>query len=305
MKSILLECAYILCGVVSLGAGIYAFKDKKHPQPVGTGLFWTTFGMIFIVGKYMPTYIVGGLILFMGFLSALNKVTFGSLENSTEKFRDESAKVLGNKLFIPALAIGVVAFGVAQLIPSLGGLVGLGLGALVSIILCLCITKSKVSNLSYDGSRLLQQVGAACILPQLLTALGGLFNEAGVGAVIADTIGQVIPEGNILIGVIAYCIGMALFTMIMGNAFAAFAVITAGIGMPFVFTQGANPAIAGILGLTAGYCGTLMTPMAANFNIVPAAILDMKNKNGVIITQVPIGIALLITHMILMYVWAF
>jgi uncharacterized membrane protein len=91
----------------------------------------------------------------------------------------------------------------------------------------------------------------------------------------------------------------------MGNAFAAFAVITAGIGIPFVFSQGANPAIAGILGLTAGYCGTLLTPMAANFNIVPAAIMDMKNKNGVIAAQAPLAIIMLIVHIVLMYFWAF
>ena len=81
---------------------------------------------------------------------------------------------------------------------------------------------------------------------------------------------------------------MAIFTMIMGNAFAAFAVITAGIGVPFVINLGANPAIVGALGLTAGYCGTLMTPMAANFNIVPASILEMENKNGIILVQAPV-----------------
>ncbi|MCS5420599.1 DUF979 domain-containing protein [Psychrilyobacter sp. S5] len=88
-------------------------------------------------------------------------------------------------------------------------------------------------------------------------------------------------------------------------AFAAFAVITAGIGIPFVFSQGVDPAIAGALGLTAGYCGTLLTPMAANFNIVPAAIMDMKNKNGVILAQAPVAIAMLGIHIVLMYFWAF
>jgi len=59
---------------------------------------------------------------------------------------------------------------------------------------------------------------------------------------------------------------MVIFTMIMGNAFAAFSVITAGIGIPFIIKNGGNPAVIGALGMTAGYCGTLMTPMAANFN---------------------------------------
>jgi len=76
--------------------------------------------------------------------------------------------------------------------------------------------------------------------------------------------------------------------------------------VPFVLAQGANPAIAGALALTAGFCGTLLTPMAANFNIVPTAILEMKDKkNGVIKYQAPVAIVMLIIHIILMYTWAF
>jgi uncharacterized membrane protein len=92
----------------------------------------------------------------------------------------------------------------------------------------------------------------------------------------------------------------------MGNAFAAFAVITAGIGVPFLLTQGGDPVIVAALGLTAGFCGTLLTPMAANFNIVPTAILEIKDKkNGVIKYQAPIAIVMLVIHIVLMYNWAF
>ncbi|XLM19849.1 DUF979 domain-containing protein, partial [Chromobacterium piscinae] len=76
--------------------------------------------------------------------------------------------------------------------------------------------------------------------------------------------------------VLAYVLGMALFTMIMGNAFAAFPVMTAGIGIPFlVGTHHGDAAVMAAIGMFSGYCGTLMTPMAANFNIVPAALLEL------------------------------
>ncbi len=152
---------------------------------------------------------------------------------------------------------------------------------------------------------MVQQVGTTGILPQLLAALGVLFTTAGVGDVIADLISGVVPQGNRLIGVIAYVFGMVIFTMIMGNAFAAFTVITAGIGLPFVIAQGADPAIAGALAMTAGFCGTLMTPMAANFNALPAALLEMKNPNGVIKVQTPMALILIVIHIALMYFWAF
>ena len=304
MKTIILDFMYILTGLVAIGTGVYALMDKEHKTKYGTGLFWILFGIIFIGGKNIPPHIVGGLLIFMGILTALKKVGAGSQKNSSEEYRREKSQSIGNVIFFPALAIGIVAFTIAQF-TSLGGLVGLGLGSIVALVMTLIVTKENVKYVGYDSSRMLQQIGSTAILPQLLAALGAVFTVAGVGSVISNLMGSVVPQGNILAGVIAYCLGMAIFTMIMGNAFAAFAVITAGIGIPFVFSQGANPAIAGILGLTAGYCGTLLTPMAANFNIVPAAIMDMKNKNGVIAAQAPVAIIMLIIHIALMYFWAF
>lgn len=152
---------------------------------------------------------------------------------------------------------------------------------------------------------MIQQVGTTGILPQLLAALGVIFTQAGVGTVISNGISTVVPEGNRLAGVVAYCLGMVIFTMIMGNGFAAFTVITAGIGVPFVMMQGADPVVAGALAMTAGFCGTLLTPMAANFNALPAALLEMKDTNGVIRAQAPLAILMILIHIVLMYFWAF
>ena len=141
------------------------------------------------------------------------------------------------------------------------------------------------------------------MLPMLLASLGAIFTAAGVGEVIAKMVGKVIPEGNVNVGIIIFAIGMVLFTMIMGNAFAAITVMTVGIGAPFVLAHGADPVVIGMLALTCGYCGTLCTPMAANFNIVPVAMLDMKDRMGVIKNQVVLaGIFLVfqIVYMIIM-----
>lgn len=304
MINTLLEIMYTICGIILIICGIYAFNDKANPKRIGSAIFWCIFGFIFMAGPYLNPKIVGALLLVMGGITATKNVKMGSLTNSSDEYRMIQEEKIGNKIFIPALSIGVIAFAIAQFTP-LGGLVGLGIGALSSLILTMIVTKEDVKNIPYDSSRMLQQMGASVILPQLLGALGALFAKAGVGEVVAGIMSGIIPDGNRLFGVIGYCVAMAVFTMIMGNAFAAFAVITAGIGVPFVINLGANPAIVGALGLTAGYCGTLMTPMAANFNIVPASILEMENKNGIILVQAPIAITLLIIHIILMYILAF
>ena len=82
-----------------------------------------------------------------------------------------------------------------------------------------------------------------------------------------------------LAAVLAFGLGMALFTIIMGNAFAAFPVMTAAIGLPILIQgYGGDPAVVGAIGMLAGFCGTLMTPMAANFNIVPARLLELNDQ---------------------------
>ncbi len=58
-------------------------------------------------------------------------------------------------------------------------------------------------------------------------------------------------------------------------------------------------------GMYAGYCGTLMTPMAANFNIVPAALLELKDKYQVIKIQIPTALTLLVVNVFLMYFLVF
>ena len=118
-----------------------------------------------------------------------------------------------------------------------------------------------------------------------------------------------IPSGSVFLAVILYALGMVVFTMIMGNAFAAFPVMAAAIGVPILIRgAGANPAVIGAVGMLAGFCGTLMTPMAANFNIVPAALLELKDQYGVIKAQVATAIPLLVVNILILYfagyVWA-
>lgn len=304
MTNILLMIIYAIIGLVCISLAVFALRSKEQQAKVGTALFWSILGIIFIFGDWIPANVVGLLIIAMAVLSATKQVKVGSFKTSSEEFKIESSKKIGNKLFMPALVLAVLAFVIAQF-TNLGSYNAIGLSGIGALIVMLFISKSNIKEANDESVRLLSQVGPTAILPQILAALGTLFTVAGVGDVIAGGVSQVIPEGNIWLGVIAYCVGMAVFTAVMGNAFAAFSVITAGIGVPFVFALGANPLVAGALALTAGFCGTLLTPMAANFNIVPASILELKNQYGVIKAQAPFAIIMLIIHIILMRFLAF
>ncbi len=304
ISTYLLEIFYIFIGLFMAITMVFTLKDKNHKTRIGTAAFWGIVSAMFLFGKFIPSTILGALIVVIGLLSAFKQINIGTLKQLDSTAVELKAQKLGLKIFIPALTIAVVAMAVAQFTP-LSGTVAIGIASVTALIIAFLFTKATPKELIEDSNRMFQSVGVFSILPLLLASLGALFTAAGVGDTISNIISNVIPEGNALVGVIAYCLGMAIFTAIMGNAFAAFSVITVGIGVPFVFMQGGNPVICGTLAMTAGFCGTLLTPMAANFNMLPSALLEMKDKNGVIKAQAPFAIILLIVHIILMYTLGF
>jgi len=260
--------------------------------------------ILFIGGPYIPNVVNGVFILVMGALTLCKQVVIKNIVDVNDTQGDKGSKKYGNKLFIPAIVLAVAAVIVSNWTP-LGGAIGLGVSSILGLIAAYIVIKPNGKYVLYDSDRLTQQIGTVGILPQFLAALGVLFTVSGVGDVISKGISSFLPEGNHLIGAAAYVIGMVLFTMLMGNAFAAFTVITASIGVPFVIAQGGDPVIAGALAMTGGFCGTLLTPMAANFNTLPVALLEMKQEFGVIKAQAPVAFILILIHIGLMYIWAF
>lgn len=216
----------------------------------------------------------------------------------------------GSWLFAPALivpATALVGTLVFKQIPTLidpkqATLVALTVGVLFALATCYAWLRPAPAAPFREGLRLMDDIGWAAVLPQMLASLGAVFAISGVGEVVGGIAGQAIPQGSLVGAVIGYGLGMALFTMVMGNAFAAFPVMAAAIGLPLlVQAHGADPARVAAIGMLAGFCGTLMTPMAANFNLVPAALLDLKDRSGVIKAQIPTALPLLVFNIVLLW----
>ena len=107
-----------------------------------------------------------------------------------------------------------------------------------------------------------------------------------------------LPTESAAVCLLASGLGMAGLTILVGNTFAAFPVMIAAIGVPLlVDLHGASPGVVAAIGMLCGYCGTLMTPMAANFNLVPAALLGL-DRFAVIRAQLATAIPLLACNLI-------
>lgn len=292
-NTVMLDVVWIIVGLIAFYAGIKNLMDKENPSRIGTAIFWCSFGVVTALGSWLPPKVSGALVIVMCMPAIFKKVKVGRVSAPTREYTKAQYSKIGMKIFVPALTVAVMSLFFA-LFSNVSSMVGITIGVAISMVLLMVYSRDNKPKVFLDDSeRFLSLMGPLCMLPQLLGCLGGVFTAAGVGDVVAGLVGNVVPEGNVNLGIVVYAIGMMLFTMIMGNAYAAITVMTVGIGGPFVLAYGANPVVIGMLALTCGFCGTLCTPMAANFNIVPVAILDMKDRWGVIKNQVLVAIIMI------------
>ncbi|HYW30272.1 MAG TPA: DUF979 domain-containing protein [Gemmatimonas sp.] len=312
-----LELLYRLMGVLVGGVAIVNLVDRTNPRRWRNSAFWGIYAVTFLVGSYLTDRANGFLVIAMVVVASLG-MGQGKSEGPGIVERVASAARWGNRLFIPVLIIpfgtllgtflfkGGTVGGYTVMDPKQVTPISLGLSTLLALIVGVLMLRPRLSTPIVEARRLMDSVGWAAVLPQSLAALGAVFAAAGVGTAISTLAGDYLPLGSPFAVVAAYGIGMALFTMIMGNAFAAFPVMTAGIGLPLVVGQFGGDVVAmSAIGMLSGFCGTLMTPMAANFNIVPAALLEMRDRYGVIKAQIPTGLMLLAANIVLMYVFVY
>ncbi|WP_255946155.1 DUF979 domain-containing protein [Streptomyces odontomachi] len=320
------EWLYWLVGLVFFVMAVQMAADRSNPRRWASAGFWGLLGLTFPYGTgvanatahtggwTLPAEPLGAAVLVLIVLAGFNFLGKGVVSTTTAEQREASAERLGSRIFIPAVTIPFVAIVCASVLDTSGlfqegqaTLLGLGAGCLVALVVGMLVTgEKKLSVPLHAGRSMLEAMGSALLLPQLLAVLGSIFALAGVGTQVGTIMHDVLPGDSKYLAVIAYCVGMFLFTVIMGNAFAAFPVMTAAIGWPVLVVQmhGNPPAVLAI-GMLAGFCGTLCTPMAANFNIVPATLLELKDQYGPIKAQIPTALPLLVCATVLMAFFAF
>jgi uncharacterized membrane protein len=319
------EWFYWLIAAFFLAVAFLVVRDRSNPRRVSSAAFWALLGLCFpyssfVVAKTLPAWPLGVAVVVIACIAGFGGLAHGTAEKTTSpREREGLADRFGNKLFIPVLVIPVVTglFATFGADVKIGGrpvleplsetVIGLGASAVVAVVVAMWVLRTPHPAVPlHEGRRLTENIGWASVLPQLLAMLGLVFATAGVGKAIGSSASQILPRGSLLAAVVLYCVGMAVFTIIMGNAFAAFPVMTAAIGYPLLIQNfhGTAPAVFAI-GMLSGYCGTLCTPMAANFNIVPVALLELRSDYAVIRAQLPTAGPLLLCNVALMYLLAF
>jgi uncharacterized membrane protein len=315
---ITLEFVYVLMGVMMAGVAIVNLRDPASKKRYNNAAFWGMYAVTFIAGSRLPSFVSGLLVIGMVVIAAVGKLGGAPAERTTRADREASAVKWGNRLFIPALTIpAVTLLGTLTLknmhvngVPLVDGkqvtLISLGFSTVAALAVGMAMLRPPAKAPIIEARRLMDAVSWAAVLPQMLAALGAMFALAGVGPIVAGILERWIPLDTAFVVVVTYTVGMALFTSIMGNAFAAFPVMTAGIGLPLIVHRfGGDVVVMAAVGMLSGFCGTLATPMAANFNIVPTALLELPDQNAVIKVQIPTALMLLAANTAIMYLFVF
>lgn len=304
---------YAVAGLLFAVFAWLSLRDRRHAQRWGNAAFWGLLALSFLAGHHLGDMINGLVVLLLVALAGTGRLGTGAAASTGAEARQASADRHGNWLLLPALVIPATAVLGTLFLKDSGlvddkqvTLVSLGIGVLLALAVAQLWLRPPPLAAFEEGRRLIDSVGWAAILPQMLASLGAVFALAGVGEAVGDIAADIIPEGNRLAAVALFGFGMAGFTMVMGNAFAAFPVMTAAIAVPVLIRHfGGDAAIIGAVGMLAGFCGTLMTPMAANFNIVPAVLLGLRDRHAVVKAQVATALPLLIVNIGIIYIFSF
>lgn len=314
---ITIQWVFFLVGAMFAAFAFLSLFDRTNPRRFGNAAFWGLLALSLIAGTWLGDLANGLIVLGLAALATAKLLGRGAPATS-EEARAAAGEVHGDRLFLPILVVLVTAVAGTLLylytpLHQTGlfernreTFVLLCLGVLLALALIFAWLRPPLLAPLQEGRRLIDAVGWAAVLPMMLASLGLVLKDTGVGQTIGALILAVIPEGAIFPAVAAFGLGMALFTILTGNAFAAFPVMATAIGVPLLIQgYGGDAAVIGAIGMLAGFCGTLMTPMAANFNLVPAALLELRDENAVIKAQIGTALPLLLVNILFIYWFAF
>ncbi|HYI48219.1 MAG TPA: DUF979 domain-containing protein [Allosphingosinicella sp.] len=315
---ITLQHVFYLMGAMFAAYAVLSLGDRGNRKRLANAAFWGLVALSLLAGERLGDYANGWLVLALAGLGGFNLLGRGQAETG-EVERSALGERFGNRLFLPILIVLATAVAGTLLylyVPAIHAtglfetnretFVLLCLGVLLALAYCYAWLRPPALAPLQEGRRLIDAVGWAAVLPMMLAALGLVLRDTGVGATIGGLMLTVIPEGSVIGACFAFGIGMAVFTILTGNAFAAFPVMATAIGVPILIQgYGGDAAVVGAIGMLAGFCGTLMTPMAANFNIVPVRLLELDDQNAVVKAQIPTALPLLLVNILLIYFLAF
>jgi uncharacterized membrane protein len=184
------SAAYDLAGLVFAAVAVASALARGERKRWANAAFWGLLAVSFLFGDRLGNLGNGVLVLGLALIGGL--VGLGP----APVMAWEGARRLGGHVFLPLLIIplvtlvGTVTLGLIRpggqplVDPKQVTVISLALGIVIALAVAMIMTRQPLTSPVQEARRLLQSVGAAAVLPQLLAALGAVFVLAGVGPAI-------------------------------------------------------------------------------------------------------------------------
>src|SRR3954471_20038402 len=184
---ITLHWLYVLAGAVFAGFALGSARDETNAKRWGNAAFWGLLAGSFWFGDFLGDVRNGVLVLALVAIAGAHQLGRGSKESTNVEQRERFSEKYGNKLFLPALVIPFTAFvgtllfnytplkGLGLIDPKAVTLVLLGLGVILALVACYAWLRPPAVAPVEEGRRLMDSIGWAAVLPQMLASLGAVF----------------------------------------------------------------------------------------------------------------------------------
>ncbi|HLL58327.1 MAG TPA: DUF979 family protein, partial [Allosphingosinicella sp.] len=218
---ITIQWLYVMAGLMFAAFALLSALDATNSKRFGNAAFWGLMALSLLAGDQLGDFGNGLLVLGLAALAGFGQIGRSNPLTTNDEERRHFSDKFGNRLFLPALIIPATAlFGTLLYNYTPLGTLGffepkretyilLGLGVLLALAVIFVWLRPPAVAPLQEGRRLIDAIGWAAVLPQMLAALGVLFAAAGVGTVIGDMTRSVIPEGSVFATVAVFGIGMA------------------------------------------------------------------------------------------------
>jgi uncharacterized membrane protein len=194
---ITLTYVYWLAGAAFAAYTLLGLRDKRY----GNAAFWGLLALSMFAGDRLSDFGNGLLVLGLVAIAGFGGLKRAEGDEIGLAVKQERAARHGNSLFAIALVIPAVAL-IGTLLfkrvpewidPKQVTLISLALGVILALAIGYIRLRPAPMLPLKQGSRLIDSVGWAAILPQMLASLGAVFALAGVGDVVGGLAGQAIP----------------------------------------------------------------------------------------------------------------
>lgn len=277
-------------------------KEKISRSNLISAFFWGTLSFVFMFDRMVSSFILG-----LCFFIIIVLLPFLPKQSPSEPFEKSALRASKGFIgFLPMFFYALFLIFFLHFIPWVFYLLGLHAKAseftqisifsssILTFLLYYLLFNFKLKSFLVVFKVVMEKIIPALIIPYILATLGLTLHT--ISNELANTFSAFLNSQSTTSVIISYMILNLALAMLTGNAFTSFPIIFT-VFSSLVLTMFTNISFIKftVCGMLMGYCGTLLSPVASNFNLFPLVLNGyFQRKYSIIFAQLPTVLASLL-----------